>query len=86
MENITAEMKETYYKVKDAFDKEYITGNLINLFNGSGAYDEMQKMLLNDSELLNRVVRRYRKYIEDLYSAEDEFDCLRYAFDDCTRK
>lgn len=75
---------KAYYDIQHEFDKEYIIGNLINLFNDEGSYDEMLISLSNDPELLERVAYRYRKYIEDLYSADDEFDCLRSAYKYCT--
>ena len=81
---INPEKIKIYYEVQHEFDKEYIAGNLIELFNDEGSYDEMLINLRNNPELLEMVAYRYRKYIEDLYSADDEFDCLRDAYEYCT--
>lgn len=84
MTRVEPEKINTYHEVRHEFDKEYIVGNLIELFNDEGSYDEMLTNLRNDPELLERVAYRYRKYVEDLYSADDEFDCLRDAYEYCT--
>lgn len=82
--DLSEEAKSTYYNVQHQFDKEYIVGNLIELFNDDGSYDDMLEKLRSNPELLSRVAYRYRKNIEELYSADHEFDCLRNAYIYCT--
>ena len=70
------EMVTAYYEQQHEWDKDYILNNLIDLFNDDGSYDELIEELESNPELLNRIAFRYRKYLEDLYSVDTEFECL----------
>lgn len=83
--NLTVdEMRDAYWEQQHEFDMEYIANGLIDLFNETGEYDEMQKKLESNPQFLKRVAYRYRKYLEDLYSCDDEFECLKDAVRYCS--
>ena len=43
-------------------------------------YREMVSRLKSDPVLCDKVAYRYRKYLEDLITGEDEMDCLLDAY------
>lgn len=74
------EMIEAYYEQEYNFDVEYITGSLLDQYIDDCS-DEMIDRLRNNPKFASRVAHRYRKYLEDAYGSEYEFDCLLDAYD-----
>ena len=78
------ELLAAYCEQQHEFDMEYIVNGLIDLFNDTGDYSGMQDELESNPSLLKAVAYRFRKYIDDLYGADDEFECLKDAYAYCT--
>ena len=77
------EMVTAYYEQQHEWDKDYILNNLIDLFNDDGSYDDLIDELETNPQLLKRIAFRYRKYIEDLNSVDDKFECFLDAVRYC---
>ena len=78
------EMSAAYFEQQHKWDVKYITGNLLDQYiDGS---DNEKDILMNDRlksepEFANKVAYRYRKYLEDAYGSDTEWNCLEYAYD-----
>lgn len=78
------ELKDAYYECEHLFDVEYITGCLLDYYvdNNSSLRDiEMKNRLRNGSEFADRVAYRYRKFLMDKLTPDDEWGNLVYAYD-----
>lgn len=75
------ELVKAYYEYELNWDKEYISGDLIDQYNDDGLHDIMQKRLNSDDNFCEKVALRYRKYLNDQYGSDTEFDCLMDAYD-----
>ena len=75
------ELRRIYWDAKDAHDKE----NVLNVaeWAGDGEYYEM---LRDDPKLLDRVARRYSRYLEDSVTGEMELDCFEWAIEDVVKE
>ena len=80
------EMAECYWAKEFEWDKNYIVELLEYIYADAddapaGALDTLRA----DPELLGRVARRWRKYVEDLYGSDAEWECLKDAYRYVTR-
>ena len=79
------EIIDAFYEQQLKFDAKYISTDLISYFNEDGSYTEMEDKLKNDSVLREKVAAKYRKYLEEQYTVDDEFNCLIDAYDYMTK-
>lgn len=75
------ELRSVYWDAKDAHDKE----NVLNIADWAGDR-EYYEMLRDDPRLLDRVARRYSRYLEDSVTGEMEFDCFTWAIEEVVEK
>lgn len=62
------------------FDMSYIAGNLYECYeDGEDAEDIPIERLRTDSEYAERVALRFRKYLDDSYGSDREWECLKAA-------
>lgn len=78
------EMSDAYYEQMHKWDVEYITGNLLDQYiDGSNIEKDilMNDRLKSEQEFASKVAYRYRKYLEDVYGSDTEWNCLQDAYD-----
>lgn len=66
---------EIYYRLQHKWDTQYISGNLIDWLDDE-EYDDIFNRLENDPDFCSRVAFKYREYLDDCITGENEFDCL----------
>ena len=74
---------EVFYDREHEWDIEYIRDNLVD-FVESDRYPDMKERLRSDDDLCDRVAFRYRRYLDECVTGEDEADCLLCAYRYCT--
>lgn len=75
------ELSDAYYEQEHKWDMNYISQDLPALFNDEGDYDEEIKRLQTDKDFCSRMAYRYRKYLDDRTSVDDdEWPCWQYAY------
>ena len=75
------EMIDAYYEQQNKFDVNYITNYLVEAVKESYVSEsDAADYLRNNKKFAERVAYRYRKYLEDVISGEDEIDCFVNAY------
>ena len=75
------ELRKAYFDAQDAYDR----GNVLNVCEWSGN-DELLEALQSDPALLRRVASRYRRYLDEFCTGDDEIQALDWAYEYCTEK
>lgn len=75
------ELIRAYYACEHMFDKEYISGNLLDQYEDSDNYLPEMREKLKDDEFLSEVAWKYRKFLEDSYGSDLEWECFIAAYD-----
>lgn len=77
------EMISAYYEQQHKWDVEYITGNLLDQYvDGTEPEKDtwMAERLRTEPDFADRVAYRYRKYLEDAYGSDTEWQDLQDAY------
>lgn len=75
------ELLDAYYEQEHKWDMNYISQDLPVLFNDEGDYDEEIKRLQTDKGFCSRMAHKYREYLEDRISVDDdEWPCWKDAY------
>lgn len=76
-----AELAEAYFEAEHTWDTEYISGSLLEQYeDGDDVFEGMADRLRNDEAFRSRVAFRYRKYLENTYGSDTEWECLKDAY------
>lgn len=78
-----SELIDAYYEQEHIWDVEYITGNLLEQYVDETSNHEdtnMRYRLKHDPELADRVAYKYRKYLDDAYGSDVEWEDLKDAY------
>ena len=80
------EMVETYYQIQHYWDEKYLL-DLLDMFDDldSEEFVKMSERLINDGAMRSRVAYRYRKYLEDLITCDEEYNCMVDAYQYITK-
>jgi len=78
------ELTNAYFESEHLWDVKYLCNVLEYVNDEKYPVDEMRQRLESDPELRSRVAYRYRKYLDDCVTGEDEIDCFLYAYEYCT--
>jgi hypothetical protein len=73
------EMTEAYYEQQHKWDMEYVSNEIPYLLEEEES-DRVNR-LRNDKEFCDKVAHRFRKYLEDIITGEDEQYCWEDACD-----
>ena len=74
---------QVFYDLEHKWDVEYIRDNLAEYVE-SDRYPDMKERLRSDGDLCDRVAFRYRRYLDECVTGEDEVDCFLCAYRYCT--
>ena len=81
------ELSDAYYEQEHKWDMNYISQDLPALFNDEGDYDEEIKRIQTDKDFCSRMAHKYRKYLEDCISVDDdEWPCWKGAYEYASRE
>lgn len=81
----TQETMQAYYDKERQWDEDYVVELAQYLCDDDDGPVEMLNALRSDPELRRRVASRYRKYLDDIITTDNEFDCLKWAYEYITR-
>ena len=77
IELTSEEMIKAYYEQQHKWDMEYIAYDIPSLLEKEES--NMTKRLRSDEEFCDKVAHRFRKYLEDIITGEDEQYCWEDA-------
>lgn len=80
------EMADAYYEKEHEWDMYWVDG--LAEMNADADFPETVErlnVLRSDPELCSRVAHRYRKYMDDCVTGEEEYECFRAAYTYMTR-
>lgn len=79
-----SELVSAYYEQQHKWDVEYITGDLLEQYIdeefSSDKEIKMGNRLVNDPEFADKVAYKYRKYLDDAYGSDTEWEDLIDAY------
>ena len=84
IELTSQELTAAYYEAEHMWDMRYLRDVCEYVNEERYPVDEMQRRLESDPEFRSRVAYRYRKYLDDCVTGEDEINCFLYAYEYCT--
>lgn len=77
------ELNTAYWTAEEFWDKGYVLD--LAEMEADGAEDEeavkRYEALKSDPQLLAAVAKRYRKYMDEQITAEEEFSCFNWAYE-----
>lgn len=79
------EMSEAYWEQEHKWDMNYVLELLEYMWDDDNEPMEMLKALRDDEDLRSSVAYRYRKYLDEIVTMDDERDCLKWAYEYVTR-
>ena len=80
------EMVDIFYEIQHHWDEKYLL-DLLDMFDDldSEEFVKMAEQLRNDDALRSRVAYRYRKYLEDIITCDEEYNCMVDAYQYVTK-
>lgn len=76
-----SELVQAYYACEHMFDEEYISGSLLEQYeDGDDVPKGMPERLRKDPVFRSRVAYKYRKFLDDQYGSDTEWECLKDAY------
>lgn len=79
------EVSEAYWEQEHKWDMNYVLELLEYMWDNDNEPAEMLKALRDDEDLRSSVAHRYRKYLDEIVTMDDERDCLKWAYEYVTR-
>lgn len=81
------EMADAYYEKEHEWDIGWVL-DLAEMNADEDMPETVERLnaLRSDPELCSRVARRYRKYMEDCVTGDEEYECFRDAYTYMTRE
>lgn len=75
------EMRDAYYEKEHEWDMNYVLALADATADGDRPETvERRDALHSGRELLNRVAHRYRKYMDDAVTGDEEYSCFEWAY------
>ena len=72
------ELRDARWVAEEEYDKEYVL-DLADIYEE----EEVKSILKNDAQVRARVAHVFRKYMDEQIDGEAEYNCFRWAVDDC---
>lgn len=79
------EASEAYWEQEHKWDMNYVLELLEYMWDDDNEPMGMLKALRDDEDLRSRVAYRYRNYLDQIVTMDDERDCLKWAYEYVTR-
>lgn len=78
IELTSEELRSARWVAEEEYDKQYVL-DLADIYEE----DEVKAILKNDAQVRARVAHVFRKYMDEQIDGEAEYNCFRWAVDDC---